>query len=297
MEKQKIWELLGKSAKVPHVSGKCLAREEKNGYIKETLLLELNTIEPVPAYFVYPAECSSFPVFIYHHSHGGNFKLGKEELFEGAAYLQKPSFAETLTSLGCGVLAIDAWGFGERSGLAESILCKKFLLQGRTLWGMRLYDSIAAMDYLQSRREIQQEKFGTIGMSMGALQSWWLASLDPRISCCVDICGQVNLETLVELNDLDAHGFYYYVPRLFEYFSTAEIQSWMLPIWRFSGNGRYDHLTPLKGIEKLSVSLSSQFQKQEGTSRWQEFLSSAGHQETEAMRIAWTEFVREWLEK
>lgn len=295
MEKQKIWELLGESAKVPHVGGKCLAKEEKNGYVKETLLLELNTIEPVPAYFVYPMKRSSFPVFIYHHSHGGCFNVGKEELFQGADYLQSPSFAETLTCLGCGVIAVDSWGFGERSGMAESMLFKEFLVTGKTLWGMRLYDSIAILDYLENRVEVQKSKIGAIGMSMGAMQSWWLAALDSRINCCVDLCGQVDLETLIELRDLDAHGFYYYIPRLLQFFSTAEIQSWLSPCWRFSGNGRHDHLTPIQGIVKLSDELTPIYQEK-GT-YWEQFLSSGGHQETAAMRIAWCKFVKEWLTK
>lgn len=297
MEKQKIWDLLGDSAYPEEVKGEILAVQEENGYVKESLLLHLNTMEPVPAYFVYPSGHSSFPVFLYHHSHGGEFHIGKEEMFCGASYLQAPNFAKTLTSLGCGVLAIDAWGFGERRGLPESILYKKFLVQGKTLWGMRVYDSIAALNYVSTRPEVQQEKIGVIGMSMGAMQSWWVAALDSRVSCCIDLCGQVDLETLLGLNDLDAHGFYYYVPQLLKYFSTAEIQSWMLPIWRFSGNGRYDHLTPLQGIEKLSSQLTPLYQQQETEARWQEFLSSAGHQETEAMRIAWIQFVKKWLKK
>ena len=59
---------------------------------------------------------------IYLHSHGGDFSLGKSELLAGASYFVEPSFAKALTSMGYGVWAIDAWGFEERGGIAESEL-------------------------------------------------------------------------------------------------------------------------------------------------------------------------------
>ncbi len=58
---------------------------------------------------------------------------------------------------------------------------KAMLWQGMVLWGMMVYDSYKAVDYLASRPEVDPSRIATLGMSMGSTMAWWLAALDPRI--------------------------------------------------------------------------------------------------------------------
>lgn len=58
------------------------------------------------------------------------------------------------------------------------------LLTGKVMWGMMIYDSLSALDYMQSRSDVQPDRIGTIGMSMGGLMAWWTAALDDRIKVC-----------------------------------------------------------------------------------------------------------------
>ncbi len=53
---------------------------------------------------------------------------------------------------------------------------------------MMIYDSLSALDYMQLRSDVQPDRIGTIGMSMGGLMAWWTAALDDRIKVCVDLC-------------------------------------------------------------------------------------------------------------
>jgi hypothetical protein len=95
--------------------------EDRGAFVLETPELDLNGEEPVPAYFVRPARGGDkHPVVLFHHSHGGIYDIGKDELLSGKGYLQLPSYAEFLTSLGYAALCIDAWGFGERRTRTES---------------------------------------------------------------------------------------------------------------------------------------------------------------------------------
>ncbi|MCI3987260.1 alpha/beta hydrolase, partial [Bacillus vallismortis] len=90
----------------------------------------------------------------------GQYDKGKSELIEGADYLKAPSFARDLTSLGYGVLAIDHWGFGDRRGKTESVMFKEMLLTGRVMWGMMIYYSVRALEYMQSRPDVQPDRIG-----------------------------------------------------------------------------------------------------------------------------------------
>ena len=77
------------------------------------------------------------------------------------------------------------------------------LWKGQVLWGMMVYDSIRAIDYLVSRPEVDQKRLGTVGMSMGSTMAWWVAALDVRIKACVDICCLTDFHALIVNRNLD----------------------------------------------------------------------------------------------
>nr|WP_244244648.1 prolyl oligopeptidase family serine peptidase [Marinilactibacillus kalidii] len=291
MIREKLFSLLGdRPASKPEDVVK-VCEMDKETFIVETVLLNLNEIERVPAYFIKPKKSKEkIPVVLYNHSHGGNYTLGKEEVLNGTHYLQPQSFAKTLTDLGYGVLAIDAWGFNERSGKKESELFKEMLVKGQVMWGMMIYDSIHALDYLNTRTDVDVKRLATIGMSMGGLMAWWLGALDERIKVTIDIAAQVDLETLIEQGLLDKHGFYSYVPNLLKHFSTSDIQQLILPRKRLSLVGKNDPLCPLQGVEKISKAL-----QQTGQNDFKQVVTSGGHQETAYMRAMWIAYLKDHL--
>lgn len=63
---------------------------------------------------------------------------------------------------------------------------------------MRLFDSMRLLDYIATRKDLDDTRIATIGMSMGGLLSWWLAALDERVKVTIDIAAQVDTETLLE---------------------------------------------------------------------------------------------------
>jgi hypothetical protein len=148
-KRQRLLQLLGE---IPErtdarVAARLIGTDECEGYTLEKLTLDLNGIEPVPAYFVKPKGAKGrLPVVLYNHSHGGNYQNGKDELVAGAGYLKKPSYAEALAAEGYAVLCIDAWCFGERRGRTESQIFKDMLWNGRVLFGMMAYDGMRAVD-------------------------------------------------------------------------------------------------------------------------------------------------------
>ena len=141
--------------------------------------LDLNGIEKVPAYLARPrALAGRVPAVLFNHSHGGGYKIGKQEFIEGRSYLQPKPYAKELTELGYVALCIDSWIFGERSHTTEADMFKAMLWQGQVLWGMMVYDGLRALDYLSARPEVDPQRVATLGMSMGSTMAWWLGALD-----------------------------------------------------------------------------------------------------------------------
>jgi dienelactone hydrolase len=273
-----------------------VSQTEHESYLLETLLLDLNGIEPVPAYFLRPRSGRPpFPCVLYHHAHGGDYTIGKEEVHLGREFLTDPPYGPELVPKGYAVLCLDMWGFGERRGKTESELFKEMLWKGQVLWGMMVFDALRSVDYLVTRPDVDPKRIAAVGMSMGSTLSWWLAALDTRIAACVDICCLTDFQALLENRGLDEHGIYYYIPRLLKHFSTAQINALIAPRPHLSLAGNHDPLTPPAGLDRIDQELKKIYSYQEAPEAWQLHRYEVGHQETAEMRRRVLLFLKHWL--
>lgn len=308
-ERELLYRLLGDLPERDRaVAAETVSVVEREGYVLETLRLDLNGEEDVPAYFARPAEGAlppegggsaegtrsvtgraRAPVILYSHAHGDDYELGKRELVAGRDALQRPPYAVALTALGCSALAIDHWNFGGRQGIdlpprTESELFKEMLWKGKVLFGHMVYDNLKALDYLVSRADVDPARIGALGMSMGSTLSWWTAALDDRISAVADICCMTDFHSLIARRGLDGHGIYYYVPGLLKHFSTAAIQKLICPRPHLSLAGDLDPLTPPEGLAAIDREVSEEYRSRGAPSAWRLERYSVGHVETAAMR-------------
>lgn len=293
-------ELYGLLGELPErtrpVSARKVLEEERGPYVLEKLVLDLNGIEPVPAYFVRPTGAvERRPAVLYNHAHGGDYELGKDELLRGRGSLQQPPYAEELARRGYSALCIDAWAFGERRGRSESEIFKQMLWSGQVMWGMMVYDSLRAIEYLVSRPDVDSSRLATLGLSMGSTMAWWVAALDTRIRVCIDLCCLTDYQALIEARGLDGHGIYYYVPDLLGHFTTAQINALIAPRAHLSLAGNYDRLTPPAGLDRIDAELRRVYQVEGAPEAWQLLRYDCGHLETAAMRAEVVAFLERWL--
>jgi dienelactone hydrolase len=277
------------------LQAKTISTSERGSCVLEQLVLDLNGMESVPAYFTKPKSGGPFPCMLYSHAHGNDYVLGKDELLRGRDVLQEPPYAESLAARGIAALCIDAWLFGERRGRTESEVFKQMLWQGQVLWGMMVYDSLRAVDYLSSRPDVDAERIGTIGLSMGSTMAWWVAALEPRIKVCVDICCLTDYQALIDSRGLDGHGIYYYVPSLLRHFTTSQINELIAPRPHLSLAGNYDPLTPATGLQRIDRDLSEVYSKMGRPDAWRLLRFETGHFETAEMRFEVLAFLDEQL--
>lgn len=275
------------------IDGKKRAEAERDGYVLETWDLDLNGIEPVPAYLARPRTLNGrVPAILFNHSHGGGYKIGKLEFVDGRSYLQPVPYAKELTDLGYVALAIDHWVFGERSHTTEADTFKGMLWQGQVLWGMMVYDSLRALDWLIARPQVDPARIGTLGISMGSTMAWWLAALDERVKVTVDICCLTDFHTLLAKKGLSLHGVYYYVPGLLKRFTTAQINALIAPRAHLGLAGLQDKLTPVEGLDIIDRELTRVYAEAGHPERWKLLRYDVGHQETPEGRqeiVAWLE--------
>jgi len=273
--------------------------EEHDGYTLQRLVLDLNGIEPVPALLLIPKRLQRpAPGLLFIHWHAGMYDLGKEQLLRGTSV--QPAYAPVLAEMGVVTLAIDSWCFGERKHdsnghRGEEDTFKLMLWRGQVLWGMMMFDELRALNYLASREEVDTQRLGVTGMSMGSTKAWWLGALDTRLKMTTDVCCLTDFDSLIATHGLSGHGVYYFVPSLLKEFDTAGINELIVPRAHLSVNGRKDPLTPPAGVEKVREELLPLYRQYGREEDCRIELFDCAHEETPAMRSVIFDWMRRYL--
>lgn len=265
-------------------SGTLIKTEVTESARIEHWTLSLNSEEPVPALLVHPLNELPRSIVLYCHAHGNRFDTGKDELLKGRPALQSPPYGEVLPAMGCAVLAIDHWCFGERSANTERAMVKRLLWEGETLWGYRVHDTLVALEWLRLQAGFSNLPVTTLGLSMGSTMAIWAAALDPTITACIDLCCLAEFGALLDSGNFDLHGEYFFVPGLLTEFSAAEISALIAPRRHLSMVGLADPLTPLAGVASVDASMIETYRALGIPSGWTQYRSPAGHVETAEIR-------------
>lgn len=256
-------------ARPPVPAVEVLARTEHDGYTLEKIRFENGLGMTVSGYFFLPARrARRAPGILYCHWHAGQWDVGKEELLGTNATPVVPG--PTLARLGFAVLGIDACCFGERNGqgpggprerdAAGEMTASKFSLwAGRTLWGTMIRDDQMALDYLASRPEVDPDRLGVTGISMGSTRGWWLMALDDRLKTAVCVACMTRYQDLIRAGSLKEHGIYYFVPDMLRHFDTEAVIACAAPRPILFMTGDRDPGSPLAGVHALEARLAPLF--------------------------------------
>src|SRR5262249_25625048 len=160
-----------------------VSREDQGDYILERFEFHNGVDMMVPGVLLLPKNRKGpTPAIIGLHGHGSS----KESICTDPKSSQL--IGPLLARKGYVVAAVDACFNGDRVGTGpagklekaagqEASLFKLYLWQGRTLWGMMLREEQCLLDYLETRPEVDKQRLGATGMSMGCTRSWWLAAI------------------------------------------------------------------------------------------------------------------------
>ncbi|MBL6844956.1 MAG: acetylxylan esterase, partial [Verrucomicrobiae bacterium] len=105
-------------------------------------------------------------------------------------------------------LTIDTIQLGEIQGVHHGTY-----REGRWWWnsrgytpaGVEAWNGMRALDYLQTRPEVDPERLGITGRSGGGAYSWWIAALDKRVKAAVPVAGITDLRDYVLDGAVEGH--------------------------------------------------------------------------------------------
>ena len=224
------------------------------------------------------------PAIVALHDHGGFYFWGKEKVVEVAPenaelvafkrkYYAGRSVADELAKRGYVVIAPDMlhWGergmyldadpdrikrrtagvtredvreFNARSSAHEQIIGRTALACGVTWSGIIAMDDFRVTDYLLSRPEVDKQRVGCVGLSLGAVRSVYLGALHPAVRASVPVCWMAEYQPIVR-NIRYVIGFTKLVPGLYDDLDWPDLAGLHWPGALLTINGLKDRLYPL----------------------------------------------------
>jgi dienelactone hydrolase len=204
-----------------------------------------------------------------------------------------------LAKLGFFVLAIDAFGAGERytqrgPGTYHGALYGSTLWPaGQTLCGMQVFDNRRAVDYLLSRPEVDGNRIGITGASGGGNQSMYAGALDERLRAVVPVCSVGNY--LVYLRT--ACCVCEVVPGALRFTEEGDVLGLVAPRALFVISASRDavQFSPAEAEKSLSRARII-FGLCHATERLRHQVFDSGHDYNQPMREAMYGWMKQWLQ-
>jgi dienelactone hydrolase len=155
-------------------------------------------------------------------------------------------------------------------------------------------DDIRTVDYLVTRPEVDPERIGCCGLSVGGFRSAHLAGLDPRIKAAV-VVGWMSTYGSMLQNKLTSIGFMKVVPGLYRYMDLPDVVSMNVPGGLMVINGTKDQLFPLDGVHAAFDKIAAVYKKAGVPDRFQGVTYDGPHEfniEMQEKAFAWLD---RWL--
>lgn len=149
---------------------------------------------------------------------------------QGKAEPDAQAFGINMARQGFIVLVYDPLGFGERAEAPGDHDRTDLLMVGVPQQGIAQYEMSRALDYLESRAEVDRERIGVTGADGGSWDAWLLAALDERVRAAV-IAGEATdlRERIRTRQPRYEEGHAWVVPGIVHYANTHELLALVAP--------------------------------------------------------------------
>ncbi len=251
-----------------------LSEEQRDGYRALKIEVRLSRYYTVPAYLLIPDGEGPFPAVNALHDHGAHLFIGKEKMIrplacedstvirdadEWARTLYDGQFVgDYLARHGYVVFSADAPMWGER-GQQEGprrdrydMIAGNMMMYGIDLSAYMTYDDLSGTEFLASLPEVDAQRIGCMGCSMGAYRAWMLSALSDRVKVGAAICWMVTTDEQMSLKykRTENGGFANCFPGLRRWLDYPHIASMACPKPMLFINGSQDKLFPVPGVQK-----------------------------------------------
>jgi len=157
--------------------------------------------------------------------------------------------------------SVEAVGaLNRRAEDGEGILARSLFWAGTTWPGVAHWDDIRTVDYLAGRPEVDPERIGCLGISMGGDRTDYLAGLDERIKCAVSVGWMSTLQPMIRKH-VETHSYIHFLPGLTHFLDLPDLIGCMVPKPLMVQQCSQDGLYPLKGMQQAVTRIAAIYDK------------------------------------
>ncbi len=256
----------------------------QEGYRIESITYEVEPGDHVGALVLIPDGVDaqhSAPAVAVWHQHNGEYHLGKCEP-AGLAGNPMHHTGVALAKEGYVVLCPDALCFEERQSphikgsKFERFEFLRYVVEGRCMAWKNILDMRRAVDYLCSRPEVQSDRIGCYGHSMGSTHTWLVGPWEPRLRCLVGNCCMPTYAAIHRTHLL--HCFPNFIPGWSRHGDTPDIAGLIAPRALHLNFGAKDRGSPIAEVRAGVKTIGAAYARQGAGERFGYYIEEdAGH--------------------
>ena len=184
-------------------------------------------------------------------------------------------------------LTIDTLQLGEIEGIHHGTYRYGFwwwLNRGYTPAGVEAWNCIRALDYLQSREEVDGERLGVTGRSGGGAYSWWIAALDQRIKVAVPVAGITDMRNHVVDGTVEGHCDCMFMVNTYQW-DYPMVAALVAPRPLLISNTDNDGIFPLDGVYRTFIKTKQVYDLLDASDQISLHITSGPHKDTQELRV------------
>ena len=178
--------------------------------------------------------------------------------------------------------------------LYEQVTAKTILAAGATWPGILAWDEARSLDYLCSRPEVDRERVGCVGLSIGGFRTALLIAADPRVKAACVTGWMPEFGQLIR-NYIRPHTWMVYIPGLYQSLDLPDAAALIAPGALLVQQCRRDNLYPLAAMEGGVKKLERIYAKAGIPERFRGSFHDEPHSFRPEMQDEAFEWLKRWL--
>jgi dienelactone hydrolase len=166
--------------------------------------------------------------------------------------------------------------------------------RGYTPAGVEAWNGIRALDYLETRPEVDRTKFGITGRSGGGAYSWWVAALDERIKVAVPTAGITTMKNHIVDGAIEGHcDCMFHVNT--ERWDFDRVAALIAPRPLLIANTDDDSIFPLDGVMEIFNRTRALYRTLGAGEHLGLHIAEGPHKDTQALNTGAFAWLNRWL--
>ncbi len=188
---------------------------------------------------------------------------------------------------GYACLIVDTLQLGEIEGIHHGTHNKGMWWwnsRGYTSAGVEAWNNIRALDYLETRPEVDKTRIGATGRSGGGAYSWVITALDDRIKVAAPVAGITDLENYVVDDAVEGHCdcMFHVNSYRWDYPLLAALAA---PRPLLLCNSDKDRIFPLEGIIRTHAKVREIYRLHNAATNLGLLITEGPHQDTQDLQV------------